>query len=152
MAMAVPLRKGKEMLEHDYRYHYNGANKIKSQKYPALQTATQRKKRAEKHPIAPTALVFLEVDTVMEEVVQMNFPEKNIMLRQINRYQNKGHPALPRAMAEVEIRPQHKTTFDNNRFLPHDSGAQNCNRFIIFCTNRSLHHLAKVEPSLLMAR
>ena len=62
--------------------------------------------------------------------MQMSLLEKNTVLININRWQNRSRPIVRRNLAEAEITHSYDVTLDSKRFLLFDSCAEDVRRFI----------------------
>lgn len=62
------------------------------------------KRRAQEHPNEPPAAIFREeVARINDEEVLANLPQRNDVIRNINRIQNRNRPLNPRTMENFEI-------------------------------------------------
>src|ERR1043166_6616176 len=76
------------------------------------------KRRAEEHPNQPpSAVVRDELSAVSSEDVLMALPERNALLRTVNRHQTRHRPQTPTTLEDVEIRAPYDVTLRNDRFL-----------------------------------
>lgn len=109
-------------------------------------TVASIKRRAEQHPNEPpTTIIREEVQNIHNEEVQVLLPERQTLLRMVNRNQNTNRPVIPRSLEECIILPPFDTTLQGEKFLQFDSGAGDPNRLLIFTTNAALLLLSTSE-------
>lgn len=82
------------------------------------------------------------VATIDNEEVLAMMPERNDLRRTVNRVQNKTRPPLPKRINDIEIPRRYRRTKTGQRFLMHDSGADDPNRILIFTTVANMQKLA----------
>lgn len=112
----------------------------------ARQTVARIKRRAEEHPNEPpTSIIREEVRNIHNEEVQVLLPERQTLLRMVNRNQNKNRPLIPRTLAECVILPPFNETLQGQSFLQYDSGVGDENRLLIFTTREALTRLGVSE-------
>lgn len=98
------------------------------------------KRKAVEHPnVPPSALYREEVVQVRNEEVLMSLPERNDIIRTINRVQNRHRPRNPVSLEDLEIVAPYTTTLNGQDFLQFDSRDQN--RIVIFYTLDALTKL-----------
>lgn len=101
------------------------------------------KRRAETHPNAPPAAVFLsEVSNVTDDEVLSNMPQRNDILRNINRIQNRNRPLNPNSIQNLTIQHPYTRTLTGNLFYQYDSASEE-ERFILFYTVKDLERLCQ---------
>lgn len=100
------------------------------------------KRRAEENPNQPPNAIFREAtETIDDEEIILNLPERNSVLRRINRVQNRNRPQNPRDLEDLEILPPYNRTLNDEVFLQYDSGMDDPDRIVIFYTIRCLTYL-----------
>ena len=102
------------------------------------------KRRAQNHPNEPPlAIIREELQNVENEATQALLPERQAVLRMVNRQQNRNHPVIPRTLQECSILEPYDKTVLGEQFLRYDSGVGDNNRILIFTTNDLLRHLSR---------
>lgn len=107
------------------------------------------KRRAEESPNAPPTQIFIdEVASVSNPEIIANLPQRNDLIRNINRIQNRNRPRNPLSLQDLSIQPPYSKTLNGEQFVQFDSGEQDQNRFIIFYTNRNFERLCNSRTLL----
>lgn len=105
------------------------------------------KRRAREQPNAPPSSIFRdELARVQDNEVISNLPQRNDVIRTLNRVQNRNRPNNPQSLDDLIINPPYTTTFNGERFLQFDSrfdgdGEDLGDRFLMFYTRNSLEKL-----------
>lgn len=102
------------------------------------------KRKAEENPNMPPSAIFrAEVSHIRNEEVIANLPEKNHLIRNINRVQNRSRPANPVTVNDIVILPPYDRTISGQLFYQHDAsiGNEENERFIVFYTENALEKL-----------
>lgn len=100
------------------------------------------KRRAEEHPNAPPSAIYQqEVSQISNDEVIANMPQRNDVIRNINRYQNRRRPTNPRTLQDLLIEAPYTRTLNGEMFIQFDSGADDENRFIVSYTVKNLERL-----------
>lgn len=124
---------------------YGGQPHLHEADYAAIQAqevVRAIKRRAESHPNEPPSVIYRdEIANVHDEEVQSKMPERNNIIRNINRRQNRRRPLNPQSLVDLQISPPYTHTLNGSRFLQHDSGVDDPERFLVFFTDRSLERL-----------
>lgn len=107
------------------------------------EVARSIKRSAQEHPNAPPSQIFIEeVFQLSNEEVIANLPQRNDVIRNINRIQNRHRPINPLTLQELHIQPPYSRTLSGDQFVHFDSGSEDTNRFIMFYTTRNLERLS----------
>ena len=96
----------------------------------------------------PSAIVQEAISTVNSEEALTIMPERQALLRTVNRKQNETRPPLPQTINELEILHPYNVTLTGQQFIIYDSGRNNPNRCIIFATEEALR-LLSLSPVML---
>lgn len=104
------------------------------------------KRNAEQHPNAPPTAIFRseisKLNNQTDEEIIMNMPQRNDVIRNINRIQNRNRPLNVNALEDLEIQAPYDRTLNGERFHQYDSGTdENGDRFLLFYTVRNLERL-----------
>lgn len=75
----------------------------------------------------------------------MSLPERRLLLRTVNRQQNRTRPQNPRTLQDVSIVPPYNLTTNGATFLQFDSGEDDDSRMLIFYSDRALEVLCGSE-------
>lgn len=120
--------------------HSHEANEVQIQVQEVVRSI---KRRAEQHPNAPPSAIFRdEVSEITNQDVIMSLPERNDLIRNINRHQNKNRPPTVNILENLTIQPPYDKTKNGNQFLQYDSGVdEHGDRFILFYTEANLQRL-----------
>lgn len=127
----IILKKGKP--------HSHESDEIDIQVHEVVRTI---KRKAREMPNAPPSSIFRdEMATVSNEEVLANLPQRNDIIRTINRVQNRMRPQIPNSLEDLHIVSPYTMTISGDQFLQYDSGADNNDRFIMFYTRDGLEKL-----------
>lgn len=100
------------------------------------------KRSAAEHPNAPPSAIFRdEVANVNSEEVIANLPQRNDIIRNINRIQNRHRPNNPMTLQDLNIEAPYTRSLNGQQFLQYDSGSDDVDRFIVFYTTNDLERL-----------
>lgn len=103
------------------------------------------KRKAADNPNLPPSAIFLsEVSSVSNQEVLVNLPQRNDIIRNINRVQNRNRPVNPNSLADLNITPPYDRTLNGQLFFQHDGTIENENeteRFLVFYTDGALEKL-----------
>lgn len=100
------------------------------------------KRRAEEHSNAPPSAIYQqEVSQISNDEVIANMPQRNDVIRNHNRYQNRRRPTNPRTLQDLLIEAPYTRTLNGEMFIQFDSGADDENRFIVFYTVKNLERV-----------
>lgn len=98
---------------------------------------------ARERPNVPPVAVLQDHLVNVDSEVLAALPERQAMLRNVNRYQNAGRPPIPQSLASLVILPPYNETLSGEPFLRFDSGQDDPDRILIFTTNAGLKDLAR---------
>lgn len=99
------------------------------------------KRRAAEHPNAPPSSIFRdEISAVRSEEVLARLPQKNDVIRTLNRVQNRHRPVNPQALEDLVINPPYDRSLNGQLFMQFDETVGE-DRIIMFYTNTMLQHL-----------
>lgn len=88
------------------------------------------KRRAADNPNAPPTSIFrAEVSTIANQEVLANLPQRNDIVRNINRLQNRHRPANPLTLQDLIVQPPYTTTKNGQQFFQFDSGPEDEDRY-----------------------
>lgn len=105
--------------------------------------------RAKENPnLPPNSIVQEALANITDKEVIVHLPERQGLLRNVNRHQNVHHPPLPQIMIQAEIVEPYNKTTNGRDFLQYDSGLNDPDRILIFSTNQDLRNLSN-SPILL---
>lgn len=101
------------------------------------------KRRAEQHPNEPPSAIFRdEVSEVTNDEVVMSLPERNDLIRNIYRIQNKNRPENVNLLENLIIQPPYDRTRNGELFHQYDSGIdEDGDRFLLFYTEKNMERL-----------
>lgn len=101
------------------------------------------KRKAIEQPNAPPSSIFRgEIASVSNDnEIIMNLPQRQDIIRTINRVQNRHRPINPGSLEELTILAPYTHTIVGEAFLQYDSGIDDPDRFIMFYTLSSLEKL-----------
>lgn len=100
------------------------------------------KRRAEEQPNEPPSAVYIsQVSNVTNEEVLSNMPQRNDLLRNINRIQNRHRPMNPHSIEHLVIQHPYNVTLTGEPFYQYDSESED--RFILFYTVKDLERLCQ---------
>lgn len=77
-----------------------------------------------------------------------NLPQRNDVIRNINRIQNRHRPTNPQTLQELFIEPPYSRTLNGEQFVQYDSGVEDQDRFIVFYTIKNLERLCNSRTIL----
>ncbi|XP_034239394.1 uncharacterized protein LOC117644234 [Thrips palmi] len=104
------------------------------------------KRRAREEPNdAPQRIIRQAVAAVDDPEVLAKLPERQSVRRVVNIHQNIGRPRNPRLLQDIDLNAPYTTTMRGTRFLLHDSGREDPDRVIVFCSEESLKVLCQSE-------
>ena len=113
-------------------------------KFKSLYPEEINGQRAKQQPnAAPAAILQEALKHIQDEEVLINLSERMVLIRNINRHQNRRRPNLPQLLEDVEIVHPYDETIHGERFFQIDSGGRDENRILIFSDRRSLEWLAR---------
>ncbi len=110
------------------------------------------KRKAAEHPNLPPSAIFRqEVAQVQAVEVVMSLPQRNDIMRTINRAQNRNRPKNPRSLVDLEVTEPYNTTLNNQQFLQFDGDDDDGNRLLIFYTVDGLVKLSNSQAFFVTA-
>lgn len=101
---------------------------------------------AERDPNVNPSMIVQEVtNEITDEEVLQRLPERQTLLRGINRAQNRNRPANPLSLNDLNFRSPYTETLNGERFLQYDTELADGNRVVIFYTIDDLRRLCSSE-------
>lgn len=102
--------------------------------------------RARSEPNETPARIVQEVtNAITIEEVLMRLPERQTLLRGVNRAQNSERPRNPRNLDELEIEAPYDSTIDGETFLQQDTTLPDGSRLLMFYSENDLRKLCASE-------
>lgn len=100
------------------------------------------KRRAEENPNAPPAQIYrAEVSKIgNKEDIISNLPQKNDLIRNINRIHNRNRPQNVNSLENLQILPPYDRTLNGELFLQYDSQTDD----LLFSTHREIWVVCRV--------
>lgn len=105
-------------------------------------TAAIREAARQRPNEPPVSIIQEKTENVAPETLAV-LPERQALLRNINRHQNKARPPLPQLLSELQILPPYNVTKGGDIFLRYDSGMNDPDRILLFASDQALTYLAR---------
>lgn len=100
------------------------------------------KRRAKENPNEqPLKLLRSELEKVENEEVLLKLPERQSVIKTIQRQQGQTRPKIPPTLEALQVVHPYNVTLSNEKFLQFDSGETDSNRILMFYTQAHLKQL-----------
>lgn len=122
--------------------HLHASDRVKVEAQ-AVVAAFKRRVRSEPNEL-PTILVQEAINAVDSQGVLMRLPERQTLLKSVERAQNSTWPQNPKNLEDLTIRPTYNMTIGEDMFLQLDT-VVNGIRVMMFCTIQGLQWLCRSD-------